>query len=391
VIKYRLPLNNRRAIICALVFAGVAALAAQTGERARTESQAQRASERLIALQRESDALASEQRSLLVDLRRLEIERDLKTEQLKQIEAGTQNLARELGNTENQIDALEAETAAAQPVLDRRMVELYKLGGAGYARLLLNVSDLKEFGRAYRMVAALAAIDRQRLAQHKANLDRLRVAHTALGRRQAEMAKLQRAAQVARVAAARAAVAREQLISEIDRRRDLTAELAAELQTAQVKLQATLGAINSGVPRASSDGSALPIRPFRGDLGWPVVGRMLTPFGRSNPRTSTTPAETGVQFAADEGSAVRAVHDGTVAFTGPFTGYGNLVILDHGSQTFSLYGQLGASEVERGARVERGQVIGTAGRVLAGIPGIYFEMRVDGVPVDPLQWLKKRP
>ena len=98
-----------------------------------------------------------------------------------------------------------------------------------------------------------------------------------------------------------------------------------------------------------------------------------------------------MQFAVDEGSSVRAVHDGTVAFAGPFTGYGNLVIVDHGAQTFSLYGQLGMAQVERGARVERGEVVGTAGRILAGVPGMYFEMRVDGKPVDPLEWLKKKP
>ena len=344
-----------------------------------------------MALQREADVLASDQRSLLVDLRRLEVERDLRAEQLKQIEADAEALARELGNTANQIDALQEETSAARPMLEARMLELYKLGGAGYVRLLLNVSDLKEFARAYRMMAAVSAIDRQRVEQHKQNLDRLRAAHQALEQKRAEMAKLQQAAQTARVATERAALARAQLVTQIDRRRDLTAELASELQGAQIKLQQTLGAISAGVPRASTDGSALPIRPFRGDLEWPVAGRMLTPFGRRSPRVSSAPAQTGVQFAVAEGSPVRAVHDGTVAYTGPFTGYGNLVIVDHGMQIFSLYGQLAVPQVERGAKIEGGQVLGTAGRILAGIPGIYFEMRVDGKPVDPLEWLKKRP
>ncbi len=177
---------------CALVI--VRRAAAQTRDRARTESQARRANERLIALQREADALARQQRSLLVDLRRLEVERDLKTEQLKQIEADAQKVARELGNTGNQIDALEEETAASRPILEARMVELYKLGSAGYVRLLFNVSDLKEFGRAYRMVAAVAAIDRHRADEHKQNLVRLRAAHGSLEQRRAEMAKLQQAA-----------------------------------------------------------------------------------------------------------------------------------------------------------------------------------------------------
>ena len=376
--------------VCAVIVMATAVLSAQTGERARTESQARRASERLLALQREADALATQQRTLLVDLRRLEVERDLRNEQLKQVESDAQKVGRELGNIANQIDALEAETAATRPVLEARMVELYKLGGAGYVRLLFTVSDLKELGRAYRMVAAVAALDRARALRHQQNLAQLRAAHTALVARRAEMTKLEQAALVARGASERAAAARAQLIAQIDRRRDLTAELAGELQSAQVKLQQTLAAINSGAPRPASDVPALPIRPFRGDLDWPVAGRMLTPYGRGGSGVTRGPAQTGVQLAAEEGSPVRAVHDGLVAFAGSFTGYGNLVIVDHGAETFSLYGQLGAPQVERGVKVERGDVIGTTGRILAGIPGMYFEMRVDGKPVDPLEWLRKR-
>jgi murein hydrolase activator len=384
-------LNSRLLASGALVLLTSALLAAQTADRARTESQARRANERLIALQREADTLAREARSLLGDLRRLEIERDLRIEQLRQIEADTQKVGLDLGNTGNQIAELEEETEASRPIVEARMVELYKLGSGGYVRLLFNVSNLRDVGRAYRMVAAVAAIDRHRAELHQANLVRLRAAHGSLEERRAEMARLQQAAAAARVAAERAAHSRAQLITEIDQRRDLTAELASELQGAQQKLQQTLAAMNSGTPRPASEGSSLPIRPFQGDLDWPVAGRMLTPFGGRGTGVTRAPAQTGLQFAVEEGSPVRAVHDGTVAFAGPFTGFGNLVIVDHGAETFSLYGQLGAPQVERGAKVERGHVLGTAGRILAGIPGIYFEMRVDGAPVDPLEWLKKKP
>ena len=166
--------------------------------RARSRRRAERANRGTIALQREADALASQQRSLLGDLRRLEVERDLRTEQLRQIEADAQKVGRELGNTGNQIAALEEETETARPLLEARMVELYKLGGAGYVRLLFNVSDLKEVGRAYRMVAAVAAIDRHRAEQHQQNLVRLRAAYGSLEARRAEMAKLQQAAAAAR-------------------------------------------------------------------------------------------------------------------------------------------------------------------------------------------------
>ena len=82
--------------------------------------------------------------------------------------------------------------------------------------------------------------------------------------------------------------------------------------------------------------------------------------------------------------------DGNASGNSPFAGFGNLVILDHGAQTFSLYGDLLEIAVKRGARVERGQGIGSVGAAPAGPPGLYFELRVDGRPVDPLQWLKKQ-
>ena len=376
--------------VLTLVFCA-AILSAQAPERSRTEAQAQRVNDRLHALQREADTLASQERSLLVDLRRLEVARDLKAEQLKQISADTQQVGLELGTIGNQIDALESQESEARPVLESRMVQLYKLGSAGYVRLLLNVADLKEFGRAYRMVAELAALDRARAAEHQRNLEQLKVARAAAEQRRLEMAALQKSAAAARAAADQAAAERAGLIADIDTRRDLTAQLASELQSAQQRLQQTLGAIGSGAPRAESDAAALPIRPFRGDLDWPVAGRLMTRFAGQAGRVSAAGMQNGIQIAADEGTSVRAVHDGTVAFAGPFTGFGNLVIVDHGSNTFTLYGQLGAVNVAQGAKVDRGEPLGTAGRVLVGIPGVYFEMRVDGKPVDPLEWLKKRP
>src|SRR5688500_14544162 len=173
-------------LTCALLIVCAAALVAQAPDRARTESQTRRANARLIALQREAHALARQQRSLLGDLRRFEVERDLRTQQLRQIEADAQKVARELGNTGNQIAELEEQTEASRPLLEARMVELYKLGSAGYVRLLLNVSDLKEVGRAYRMVAAVAAIDHHRAEQHRQNLVRLRAAYGSLEAKRAE-------------------------------------------------------------------------------------------------------------------------------------------------------------------------------------------------------------
>ena len=94
--------------------------------------------------------------------------------------------------------------------------------------------------------------------------------------------------------------------------------------------------------------------------------------------------------AAAEGAPVKVIHDGTIAFADSFAGFGKLVIVDHGGQSFSLYGNLLDRTVTKGAHIDRGQIVGHIGPSPAGPAGLYFELRVDGHPVDPLQWLKKK-
>jgi septal ring factor EnvC (AmiA/AmiB activator) len=77
-----------------------------------------------------------------------------------------------------------------------------------------------------------------------------------------------------------------------------------------------------------------------------------------------------------------------VTHAGPFTAYGQLVIVDHGGGAVSLYGHLAGTTVNKGDRVAAGTNVGTSGRNTAGNPSIYFELRIDGQPVDPLQWLR---
>jgi septal ring factor EnvC (AmiA/AmiB activator) len=353
----------------------------QPPERARTEALARRATERLRALQREADRLASDERTLLGDLRKLEIERQLRAEQLKQVDADAARVQAELDATAARMESLDAAERREQPELRARLIEIYKLGQARYLRLLLSTPDLRRLGQSTRTVAALAKLDRDRVDSHAHTLGELKAMRNTLEQRRGELKALRAAAEKAELAARRAAQARSELIRDIDRRRDLNAQLAGELQMAQQKLQATLRELANGAPAAET--AALPLRPFRGDLEWPVNGVVKRRFGRGT-------ASNGIEIASAEGAQAVAVHDGAVAFAGTFAGFGNLVILDHGSQTFTLYGDLLEITVKKGARVEHGQPVGTVGPTSSGSDGLYFELRVDGRPVDPVQWLRKR-
>jgi septal ring factor EnvC (AmiA/AmiB activator) len=138
----------------------------------------------------------------------------------------------------------------------------------------------------------------------------------------------------------------------------------------------------------TTEPAALPLRPFKGDLPWPVAGVIRQRFGRQ--AGAAQPVSNGIEITANEGTAVTVVHDGTVAFADTFTGFGKLVIVDHGGQTFTIYGNLLDISVASGARVDTGQTVGSVGQSVMGTPGLHFELRFEGRPVDPLEWLRKR-
>jgi septal ring factor EnvC (AmiA/AmiB activator) len=358
---------------------------AHSQNRSHTEAQAKRATDRIHVLQHEADALAAQEKTLLVELRQLEIERELQSEKLRRVGADLESLTQQIEQTTARVETLERRRESSQPALESRLVELYKLGSGGYTRLLLGVNDLRQFGRAYRTVAAMAELDRQQIEEHRRTLDALKAERGTLTLRRASTTKLQRDARAARAALDRATMTRTALVAEIDARRDLNARLAGELQLAHQRLQQML----SGVTAVRSEPVTLPLRAFQHDLDWPAPGRVTARFGR---RTGLSPTSSlnGIEIGASEGTPVRAVHEGTIAYAEPFTGYGNLVIVDHGAQTYSLYGYLASLEIARGARIERGELLGSAGQTPTGAPALYFELRIDGKAVDPVEWLKRR-
>jgi murein hydrolase activator len=367
--------------ITAVVAMMMAVAFAQQGDQA----QPGRANERLQALQREADRLAAEERTLIGDVRKLEIERQLRAEQLKALDAELAGVQTELAATDARIAGLEQSENAQRPKLRARLVEIYKLGRARYLRLLLATDDVRNLGQAARMVAALADRDRQRVASYERTFADLTAAKSTLEDRARRLSALRAETDQAQRAAARAAQARDDLIRGIDRQRDLNAQMSTEAQAAQQKLQRTVRDIAAAPPAVPPPEPAPPpITSFKGQLEWPAAGAIRTtfaPFAR-------TPSK-GIEIAAPEGAKAMAVHSGVVAFAGPFAGFGNLVIVDHGAQAFSLYGDLLQIGVKKGDRVDRGQVVGSVGPTPAGDSGLYFELRIDGQAVDPLQWLRK--
>ena len=377
----RVPLRRLdRSIVAAICLTASIGIAAQ-----QPADEQKRVNDRLQTLRKEADDLASREKSLLVELRRLEVERDIRAEIQKDAQSALASATQDLADTTAHLDSLERRQATEIPGLEQRLMQLYKLGSGGYLRLLLSVDDVRDMGRAYRTVAALAALDRERVRAHSSTVQSLREVRVELEARRTRAAKLEGDARRATADAAGAVAARSALIDQIDARRDMNATYVGELQAAQQKLTAAVSAL-------PTSGPAISIRPFQGALDWPVAGRVIGRFGRDKgSRFGTAVARNGIEIEASGGLPVTAVHDGAVAYAAPFTGFGNLVIVDHGGHAYTLYGYLSSISVTKGGRVARGAKLGTVGSGPKSQPSLYFEVRVDGKAVDPLQWLKPRP
>ncbi|HEX8031675.1 MAG TPA: peptidoglycan DD-metalloendopeptidase family protein, partial [Vicinamibacterales bacterium] len=247
-------------------------------------------------------------------------------------------------------------------------------------------NDVRTLGRMARGVAAVAELDRVRLETHRRTMTAERDALNDLDRQHEAVEQLTKAATAARLQVERAVAARNRLIDDLDRRRDLAAQYVAELQQVQVQLDQTVATAEK-----SSAVAALPIRTFMGDLAWPVNGSVSARFGRVPAgRFGTSIVRNGIEVSVAEGTTATAVHEGTVAFAAPFSGFGTMVIVDHGSSAFTLYGHLQDSVVAAGTNVSRGTPLGHVGLAPSGGAALYFELRIDGRPVDPIEWLARK-
>jgi septal ring factor EnvC (AmiA/AmiB activator) len=339
--------------------------------------------ERIRALEREAIDLARQSRTLIAELRALQVQRDLRIEEARVAQTAATEARQALQQATERLAALEQQRVAQLPDLKAQLVNVYKNGRGGFARLLLDAKGVREFARAARAVSSVATINERRLEEHRKTINALAQEREGLERTAAELQTRESAARRARAAAERAVADHSALIEQIDSRRDLTAQYAGELQQAYEQLQQQ----ELGV---SATPAAIPLTPFRGRLPWPVGGAVRARFGQEDGRLGGTAVRNGMEISADEGDPVRAVHAGTVTFADTFTGFGTLVILDHGANNYSLYGYLGALTVQRGDVIDSSAELGRVGLAPAGPAALYFEMRVDGRSVDPLQWLQPR-
>ncbi len=138
---------------------------------------------------------------------------------------------------------------------------------------------------------------------------------------------------------------------------------------------------------ASRPGASRPRAATQGVLDWPLKGVLYGRFGKKGKEPHD-----GIDLAAPEGTLVKTAQEGTVLYAGEQRGYGNIVIVEHSNRLITLYAHNRDLRVKTGQRVLRAQVIATVGESgKTSGPHLHFEVRLDGKPVDPLDYLGAMP
>ncbi|MGE8227670.1 MAG: murein hydrolase activator EnvC family protein [Stenotrophomonas sp.] len=247
-------------------------------------------------------------------------------------------------------------------------------------QIVARSKELEQAREQQRQQAAALAQDRRQRASVLSELDSRYQDRT---EREQALGKDARALEQV-LASLRAAAAR----AEAERR-------AAARRAAEQARQAA--AANSGTTRspARATPGKVPPRvvanapaPRVGGLGWPLSGNLLARYGGRLPDGRNS---AGVLIGAPAGSTVTAVADGTVVFSDWMTGYGMILIVDHGNGYMSLYAHNDTLLKDAGATIKRGDAVAKVGNSGGqGVTALYFELRRNGQPVDPATWLQRQ-
>jgi septal ring factor EnvC (AmiA/AmiB activator) len=381
----------RAALLLLFLAAPAAALAQDShGELAKVkERELERVRERISDLKQSMDRAANERDRLTSELQELEVAISEQRMRIKEIE-------REQRYAEKKKLVLDADMAEREAHLDKESEELaaqiraaYMSGSQEKIKLLLNQRDPATLGRLMAYYRYINDYRADNIAAVMEEIERLSELRSLIAAEEARLTSLASSRYAELTALNNSQEERQVLLTSLKRKIASEGQevdkLAAE-ETDLTRLIAELTSILSDYPISSEQ----PFSQHKGKLTWPVAGTLIHDFGQ--PRVGGKIKWNGVVLAAPRGREVRAVYHGRVAFADWLAGMGLLVIVDHGEGYMTLYGYNETILKNAGDWVAPGDVIATVGESGGqSQPSVYFELRKGTKPVNPRQWVTRRP
>ena len=353
-----------------------------------------------------SDALAASEAAISKvnrRLRNLGSERVRVENRLKELREQERAVSGQLTDAEKQIRVI----AQAQYLNTQRESWQTLIAGSNPHELARDAAALRYFAQAeeraahrlaYRQ-ANIQSVSEETLSKRKelANIeqrereDRAQLVKDQADRKQA-LTKLQK--QISEQRASIDKMERDQarlgeLVASIDKllaQQKAEAQRLAEERARQQRKAGQATASNSYVPPLKGQFAKL-----KGRLMMPALGKIVGRFGQARANVSgKSTTWKGLQIQAKQGSDVLACAAGQVVFSDWLRGFGNLIIIDHGDGFLSIYGNNESLYKSVGDRINRGDTIASVGNTGGeDVPGLYFELRHNGRPFNPLPWIGK--
>jgi len=363
-------------VLCAGLALVAAAAGAGTSDREadleRIRAEIARLQARLVRLQERSEGVAGE-------LAQTELRLELQSRRVEETRAEKALAEERVEESERQVAELTRQLAAARQALGERLAALHRMGRAGPLRLLVSVRSEDHLLEGIRWLRYLAIREGAAVARYRDTGLRVELERERLAAGRAEIAALLRA-EAARLADLESLRSRQgALLARLERESDSVQAEADELVEKERRLANLIDQLYGRNPEPLA---GTPLQSFRGVLDWPLDGRVLIGFGpRLDPRYGTRVPHNGVRIAA-AGAPVRVVFPGKVLYAAPFEGFGLTVVVHHPSRVFTLYADLAELQVAVDDMLSLRAIVGLADERL------YFEIRVENRPVDPLDWLR---
>lgn len=377
-----MPMVKLRAestIVLLLVFGGSFAEAVRAQPSGR-EAELEAIRDQIMVLQSQLNRVRQEATGLRGELEQTKVALELQQNRLAEATTARRLAEESLGQVESDIGGLEFRLDELREDLRERLIDLYRLGQEGYLRLFLSIRSQEDLLPGIRQVRFLVRRDGELLESYEDTHAELRFKQEELSGHHEEVqewlaSETERADQLERLKVHQARLLR-QLESEDRSLSQQTAVLADKERKLANLVDFLYG-------RAGAALSGTPVQEFRGVLDWPVQGRVVQTFGtRLDPRYKTRVPHNGIEVATSSRSEVRAVFPGKVLFAAPFQGYGLTVVVHHPGRVFTLYAGLQNLGIKQNDMLSLGQVLGLS------TDKLYFEIREENRPVDPIDWLR---
>ncbi|WP_084066681.1 murein hydrolase activator EnvC family protein [Desulfocicer vacuolatum] len=354
---------------------------------------------RISALEKEANQLSQTRLNIVRQLDDVNQSINQRRLRVSLVSQENNEITREIKRLEKKQKAVINTIDQNRSIVGERLCALHRIRGTGSWSLFSKPRSLFDFWKRQQTLTVILASDVDLVKKQAADLKKLEQTTLLLEGEIREKQRLDSRLNLEIKALENQKAKRQALLAEVKGKRALTKAAMVSARKALVKTMQSLKKSSLSSDDISEKKS--PARKWkaekglflsrRGRLPMPVDGHILSKFGtRIDEDDKTFTFQTGVDIRVDMGEPVKSVFRGEILYADWLKGYGNLIIINHGDNYYTLYAHVEELFKQKGDVVEDREVIATAGDTgtVRG-PYLHFEVRHHDKPMDPLKWLKK--